>query len=185
MTSARRFRCQPESVRAARKFVRDVLPDQSREIVDAAELMTSELATNCVQHARTDFELAIHSQGQIRVEVRDTDQGRPMLRSPMPEEPSGRGLRIVEAMSDTWGIIPSSNGKTVWFTLPRQPRASSETPPSAASGGPETEGSDHPDQRTSEQGDAHAPDRARRMQIGDYTGLTFPSGSKTSRSNWA
>jgi len=116
-TRARTFPGRPESVTAARRFVRDVLRDQSREIMDAAELMACELATNCVQHARCDFELAIHSQGQIRIEVRDSDQGRPVVRYPAPEDRSGRGLRIVEALSDTWGIIPSSSGKTVWFAL--------------------------------------------------------------------
>ncbi len=116
---------------AARRFVRDVLRDQSREIVDAAELMACELATNCVQHAHSDFELRIHSQGQIRIEVRDTNEGRPVLRFPAPEDPSGRGLRIVEAMSDTWGIIPSANGKTVWFAI--EPDASHDARSSAVS----------------------------------------------------
>jgi anti-sigma regulatory factor (Ser/Thr protein kinase) len=116
----RRFRCQPESVPAARRFIRDVLRDQSREILEAAELMASELATNCVQHARTGFELVItDEQRNIRVEVRDTGEGRPVPRSPMPTERTGRGLLIVEAMSDTWGIDPSACGKTVWFTLPQ------------------------------------------------------------------
>jgi anti-sigma regulatory factor (Ser/Thr protein kinase) len=133
MTHARRFPAQPESVTAARRFVRDVLRDQSRETVDAVELMACELVTNCVQHARTDFELAIQLQGQIRVEVRDSGQGRPVLRSPTLQEPSGRGLRIVAAMSDTWGIIPSPEGKTVWFTLTEQPHASHEASRSAAS----------------------------------------------------
>jgi len=123
VTSVRRFRGRPESVTAARRFVREVLRDQSREIVDAAELMACELATNCVQHAHSDFELAIHSEGQIRVEVRDTDKGQPVPRFPAPEDPSGRGLRIVEMMADTWGITPSRSGKTVWFALePLSPR---------------------------------------------------------------
>lgn len=106
---------------AARRFVRDVLGDQAVEIVEAAELMTSELATNCVRHAHTDFELAIHSRGRIRIEVRDTGNGRPTVLSPAAQDLSGRGLMIVEAMSDSWGVEPSSTGKTVWFELP-QPR---------------------------------------------------------------
>jgi anti-sigma regulatory factor (Ser/Thr protein kinase) len=124
VTSTRAFRCQPEAVTAARRFVRDALREQPPAIVDAAELMASELATNCVRHARTDFEIAIHLRGQIRVEVRDTGPGQPVVRSPTPREPSGRGLRIVEAMADSWGIISSASGKTVWFAFPRHGRGS-------------------------------------------------------------
>ena len=121
VTRVREIRCQPESVPAARRFVRDVLSDQSREVLDAAELMTTELATNCVQHAQTCFELAIDAaQREIRVEVRDVGSGRPTRRSPAPTRPHGPGPAIVEAMSDTWGIEPSPRGKTVWFTLPQR-----------------------------------------------------------------
>lgn len=135
MTDTRTFRCQPGSVTAARHFVRDLLRDHSRETVDVAELMTSELATNCIRHAHTDFEVTIDLQDQIRVEVRDTGRGRPLPRSPTPREPSGRGLRIVEAMSSSWGIIPSSSGKIVWFTLAAQPCRPSAASPSVATSG--------------------------------------------------
>ena len=121
MTDVRRFPCRPESVTAARRFVRDALRDSSTEIVEAAELMTSELASNCIRHAHTEFELSVRSRKEIRIEVRDTGDGRPELRSPRPEEPSGRGLRIVEALSSSWGVAPSSGGKVVWFTI-AQPR---------------------------------------------------------------
>jgi anti-sigma regulatory factor (Ser/Thr protein kinase) len=114
----RRFGCQLESVPAARRFVRDTLSGQAGDILDAAELMTSELATNCVQHAQTSFELSIDdAERHIRVEVRDTGRGRPARQSPAPTDRTGRGLLIVDAMSDAWGIEPSSAGKTVWFTL--------------------------------------------------------------------
>jgi len=135
MTDTRTFRCQPGSVTAARGFVRDLLRDYSRETVDAAELMTSELATNCVKHANTDFELIIDLRDEIRVEVRDTGRGRPLPRSPTPQEPSGRGLRIVEAMSSSWGIVPSSSGKSVWFTLAAQTCRSSAASQSLAASG--------------------------------------------------
>jgi anti-sigma regulatory factor (Ser/Thr protein kinase) len=118
MRYARHFHCQPESLAGARHFVRDLLSDQPREIVEAAELMTSELATNSVRHAHSDFELAIHlSHDEIRVEVSDHGQGQPVPRTPTPLDQSGRGLQIVQALAEDWGVIPSSNGKIVWFML--------------------------------------------------------------------
>lgn len=116
--STRRFSCRRESVSAARQFARAALGKQSSETLDAVELMVSELATNCIQHAHSDFEIAIEvSRPEIRIEARDTGEGRPAPRSPTPSEPTGRGLRIVEAMSDRWGVVPSAGGKTVWFTI--------------------------------------------------------------------
>jgi anti-sigma regulatory factor (Ser/Thr protein kinase) len=92
--------------------------------VDAVELMVSELATNSVKHAHSDFKVSISdSRGEIRVEVRDTGRGQPVLRFPAPTEPSGRGLRIVEVLSRAWGTVDSPHGKTVWFTLPSKATA--------------------------------------------------------------
>jgi anti-sigma regulatory factor (Ser/Thr protein kinase) len=113
----RRFRCDPVSVSEARRFVREMLTGHPPEVLAAVELMVSELTSNCIRHARSDFELKIDVQSQIRVEVSDTGGGQPTVLSPSSHQPSGRGLRIVEAMADSWGIIPSSSGKTVWFTL--------------------------------------------------------------------
>ncbi len=118
MRYARHFHCLPESLAGARHFVRDLLSDQPHEIVEAAELMTSELATNSVRHARSDFELAVHlSREEIRVEVSDHGQGQPIPRTPTPRDQSGRGLQIVKELAEDWGITPSPNGKLVWFTL--------------------------------------------------------------------
>jgi anti-sigma regulatory factor (Ser/Thr protein kinase) len=97
-----------------------VLSDAPVAAQDAAALMVSELATNCVKHAHSDFELTVESEaGGIRVEVRDASSGQPTLRSAAPHELSGRGLRIIESMADEWGVTPAAPGKTVWFTLPR------------------------------------------------------------------
>ena len=138
MTALRRFRCQPGAIPAARRFVREILRDQPTEIVNAAELLTSELATNSVRHAHTDFELAIHWRGQVRIEVRDTGRGQPRLLSPSVRESAGRGLLIVDVMADAWGVVPVEQGKIVWFTLP-QPSAASEA---ASEVSAPTEGSD-------------------------------------------
>jgi anti-sigma regulatory factor (Ser/Thr protein kinase) len=107
-----------ESVGQARRFVRETLGDQPRETLEAIELMVSELTTNCVQHAHSDFEVEIEqSPGLIRVEAHDRGAGRPTVRSPTPREPTGRGLRVVEALSDAWGIEAKDDGKIVWFTV--------------------------------------------------------------------
>jgi anti-sigma regulatory factor (Ser/Thr protein kinase) len=117
MTSARRFGCRAEAVTAARLWVRERLSDKPREVVEAAELLTSELAANCVRHARSEFEVTIDSRGPIRVEVTDSGEGEPRVLSPALRTPSGRGLRIVDQVSDVWGITARATGKTVWFTL--------------------------------------------------------------------
>jgi anti-sigma regulatory factor (Ser/Thr protein kinase) len=128
MSDQRSFPRRSESIGQARRFVREVLGDGPPETIEAAELMVSELATNSVQHAQSAFEITIAgsggSGGSLRVEVRDCGAGEPTLRSPTPREPRGRGLRIVEALSTSWGIDPGPTGKTVWFTMPRRPQSS-------------------------------------------------------------
>ena len=118
MTAERTFPCAPASVTAARRFVRELLSEQPRETSELAELMSSELATNCVQHARTPFDISVSIGREIRIEVRDSGVGAPRRLSPAPTQPSGRGLLIVDATAERWGVIDQPNGKTVWFTLP-------------------------------------------------------------------
>ncbi len=121
MTAARSFECRPEAVTAARHFVRGVLAGEAPDVIDAAELMASELTSNCVRHAGTGFDVSVSVGEHIRVDVRDSGGGRPRPLSPGPDEPSGRGLMIVQAMSDSWGVESRSGGKNVWFTLLRAP----------------------------------------------------------------
>jgi len=116
-TATRRFACRPTEVRAARALVRETLDGHDAELIDAAELMTSELVSNCVRHAQTDFEVRISAQDVVRVEVRDSGEGTPRVLSPSARETTGRGLRIVEAMSRQWGVIDQPAGKVVWFTI--------------------------------------------------------------------
>jgi serine/threonine-protein kinase RsbW len=122
--SSRAFTAEARSVGAARRYVRHVLQGHAPAHVDSVELMVSELATNSVKHAHSDFKVSIDDAGgEIRVEVRDTGRGQPVLRSPTPIEPTGRGLLIVEALSRAWGTVDSPRGKTVWFTLASKAQA--------------------------------------------------------------
>jgi anti-sigma regulatory factor (Ser/Thr protein kinase) len=116
---SREFAADPASVPAARKFVVAVLKPSSAEVLEAAELMVSELATNAVRHVHSDFDVSIERSGhQIRIEVTDRGDGVPMMRCPPPTEPSGRGLRIIDMFAETWGVDRHlAGGKTVWFTI--------------------------------------------------------------------
>jgi anti-sigma regulatory factor (Ser/Thr protein kinase) len=116
----RTFPAIPQSVHAARRFATDTLSGIPSSILDAVELMVSELATNCIRHERASFHIAIlGSSREIRVEVTDSGTGTPTMRSPGPDDPSGRGLQIVDMLSANWGVNPERpSGKTVWFTVP-------------------------------------------------------------------
>jgi anti-sigma regulatory factor (Ser/Thr protein kinase) len=120
MRRMRTFPAIPQSVHAARRFAVDTLSGSPASTLEAVELMVSELATNCIRHERASFHMTIlGSTREIRVEVTDSGSGTPTMRSPGPDEPSGRGLQIVDMLSETWGVeLEQPSGKTVWFTMP-------------------------------------------------------------------
>jgi serine/threonine-protein kinase RsbW len=129
MKDTRTFPHEPQSVPAARRFATNALRGASQETLEAVELMVSELATNCIRHTDSGFDLTIIRNGpDIRVEATDHAGGVPTMRSPEPTDPSGRGLKIIDMLSAGWGVQPGAAlGKTVWFTI-------SDAAPAVASG---------------------------------------------------
>ena len=119
MRQTRSFEHTPESVPEARHFARELARGSAADVVDAIELMVSELVTNCIRHTDSGFDLTIAlSPEQIRVEVTDRGLGAPGMRSPRPSDPTGRGLRIVDMLATRWGHEKRpGGGNTVWFTL--------------------------------------------------------------------
>lgn len=120
MKVQRRMPAVPASVRAARRFVTEVLADLPPDCLERLELMVSELATNCVLHAGGDFVIMVHrDRRDVRVEVTDAGDGEVRVRSPRATDPHGRGLRIVEALADEWGIAPAQSppGNRVWLRM--------------------------------------------------------------------
>jgi anti-sigma regulatory factor (Ser/Thr protein kinase) len=110
----------PESVAEARRFAIDALGDLPGDIVNDVAVMVSELATNALVHAATSFTVSVdRRERRVHVEVTDAGSGIPTRRSPGETEPHGRGLTIVEELSDQWGTThPAGDvGKAVWFTI--------------------------------------------------------------------
>jgi anti-sigma regulatory factor (Ser/Thr protein kinase) len=108
------------SVTRARRFVRDLLQTWDlHALVEDAQLGTSELVANAVRHAGTDLVLTVRVDELVTIAIRD---GQPELRRPVIAgadflAENGRGLHIVAAISDDWGITTAVNGKVVWFNL--------------------------------------------------------------------
>ncbi len=109
-----------DSVGAARRFVAETMRRHRAlpETIDVACLLTSELVTNALVHARSRVDLTVVvGVAGFRVEVGDTSPVAAERREIALDGLSGRGLRIVEAMSSRWGWSPSNDGKNVWFEL--------------------------------------------------------------------
>lgn len=120
MKQTRTFEHRPVSVTEARRFASELLDRVPPEVAESVELMVSELATNCVRHTDSGFDLTITQDAdEIRVEATDWAAGEPTMQSPTPTDLSGRGLCIVDMLSGAWGVERSGAGlgKTVWFTV--------------------------------------------------------------------
>ncbi|GAB2612508.1 hypothetical protein GCM10027168_51630 [Streptomyces capparidis] len=127
--------CNQLAASAGRRFVRAALAEWtalgapgahgiSDGLVDDAVLLTSELVTNAVVHARTNVELRCRwdcadAPARLRVEVADHHPGR-MARDYQGTK-TGWGLRLVDFLAESWGVGYHHAGKAVWFRLQAEP----------------------------------------------------------------
>jgi PAS domain S-box-containing protein len=115
----RRLQAHPASVAIARRAVGDALRLARRDdLVEAAQLLVSEIVTNALVHAGTpiDFQASVGVTG-LRVEVTDGSTQMPVPRTYGAMAGTGRGLRLLEGLVDRWGTLTHERGKTVWFEL--------------------------------------------------------------------
>jgi anti-sigma regulatory factor (Ser/Thr protein kinase) len=95
-----------------------------------ADQIVAELACNAATHGRVpgrDFRLTLYVVGDtLRIEVTDTVGDRlPRLGAAEPDIESGRGLLLVDAFADRWGVTPGPTPrKTVWAELRLAPTTS-------------------------------------------------------------
>ncbi|MFF4014725.1 ATP-binding protein [Streptomyces sp. NPDC001843] len=115
----------PASVARARASVHEALASWGidGDAADSAVLITSELVTNALTHSageRIVCRLRLTPE-RLRIEVEDDNRGpsRPAPRQPGPEDQSGRGLLLVEALSTDWGVTGALHlyGRVVWAEL--------------------------------------------------------------------
>ncbi|MFI1830956.1 ATP-binding protein [Streptomyces sp. NPDC020412] len=129
-----RWSRHPRSVGRARAEFRKELAGWGLAAIEAAALIVlSELLTNAVRHASTSPGRQIEARcsvtgggGTLRIEVHDTGDGRPHLDKPGPDAVGGRGLWLVEALADEWGVANRLGpGKYVWaeLSVPDRPPA--------------------------------------------------------------
>ncbi|MEU6931340.1 ATP-binding protein [Streptomyces sp. NPDC046385] len=105
-------------------------------LIDLAALGVTELLTNVHRHAQPDKTCTVEVAlllDRLTVSVRDHDPRIPDLTERCDTDAefatSGRGLAIIEAMSESWGVRPhGDSGKVVWFTLQAPPSPVAETP---------------------------------------------------------
>ncbi|MBG0852300.1 ATP-binding protein [Streptomyces spinoverrucosus] len=114
------YRRDRRSVRLAREFTGDTLTEWGMaERGDDVLLCVSELATNALLHgvpAGRGFlvRLTLYSEGVLRVAVHDSGTGEVRTPDASLDAEQGRGLLLVAALADKWGVGERHPGKIVW-----------------------------------------------------------------------
>ncbi|MGW7194921.1 ATP-binding protein [Streptomyces chryseus] len=126
------FTVGEHSARHLRRILRTFLARwDMAELTDAAELALTELVANVVRHVpgRSCALLILRRPEGLRVEVADRCPRPVRTRGAEGDElaEGGRGLMLVEAVTDRWGAVPVPGGKTVWFECDVKPRSGPPT----------------------------------------------------------
>jgi anti-sigma regulatory factor (Ser/Thr protein kinase) len=108
----------PSAGRLARGFVLSLLGTWGlEELCDTVVLLTSEVVTNAVLHAASPLALQVtRLDDGVRVAISDGSRSQPARRRHSQQATTGRGLRLLDDLSDEWGSDANAGGKTVWFT---------------------------------------------------------------------
>lgn len=112
----------PSAVGIARKSAEHVLGAAgfATLLVEDAGLVVCELVTNAVRAAAgttVGLVVAVDGPWAVTVEVRDSSFAEPHRCSPGADDQGGRGLVIVAALADRYGVRPEPDGKTVFAVL--------------------------------------------------------------------
>ncbi|WP_418956780.1 ATP-binding protein [Streptomyces tritici] len=112
------FTVGEHSARHMRRILRSFLAHwRLHHLSDDAELALTELVANVVRHVpdRRCAVIVLREPYGLRVEVADGLPGSVAAKGGDPLDEGGRGLLLVEGLTDRWGVTESAAGKTVWF----------------------------------------------------------------------
>jgi anti-sigma regulatory factor (Ser/Thr protein kinase) len=114
-----RFTIRAENPAYARQIVRSTLRGANSNAVETAALLTSELVTNSMVHAKSDPQIFLDTrEGHVYVEVRDSGANPAIHLSEIEtSEPHGWRLDMINALASSWGIKPLGDGRVIWFDL--------------------------------------------------------------------
>jgi Histidine kinase-like ATPase domain len=123
----------PQPGRSARRFTRSALTRWSLDpLIEDAEVIVAEFVANALCHAGQDPEgqrgpaggdariglRLFRRSGEVMCAVLDPSDAAPVLKAPIQDAECGRGLQLVDALSDVWGWSPVvGRGKAVWAIL--------------------------------------------------------------------
>jgi anti-sigma regulatory factor (Ser/Thr protein kinase) len=115
----------PTAAGRTRAWLKGRLGGWSADGVATVQLLASELVTNAILHTNDIVEVtALRAGTGITVEVSDRNPSKPIVKTYGAEAATGRGLRLVEALADAWGVRGDGSRKAVWFRVldgvPRQ-----------------------------------------------------------------
>ena len=115
----RTFPAQISSPRASRRFVIESLQGWADdELLADAALVVTELATNAVVHARSEFTVGVFRlENGARISVRDSGSHQWDRKATPLTATHGRGLGLVAALTNSWGKTATDGGKVVWAEL--------------------------------------------------------------------
>jgi anti-sigma regulatory factor (Ser/Thr protein kinase) len=109
---------QPQEVGQARHWFRGCLRGWPGGAW-AAEAVFAEVAANAVRHGRGPITVTVQLSGRaVRCGVRDGSWRAPrLLAAWQADQEDGRGMLIIAALADDWGVRRHLLGKTVWFEV--------------------------------------------------------------------
>lgn len=123
-----RLGAEREAVPQARRFLAAELSGSPPPLVEDAMLVGTELVTNALLHAGPPITLRVRYRDEaVVVEVADTSRQTPIRARESTDAMTGRGLALVAALSETWGVHATASGKVVWAELAAQRRLHPES----------------------------------------------------------